>query len=224
MHFQQMISFTLIIMSLGHLMQQPTHALHETSISRVVLEFPSFVVPHHYEVSSTALPEIKAMGADFIGIHMLPDQFYFSQPAPGWINCAPYRVNRYGMAVSDSRPVYYGGNVTLNSNQFFNCLTEIRDDGGYEWYPDDSIFFNICEGNQTFETITQQYGTPSLFTHEYFFENISIANWREIIHEITSSISLYHPKYTSTDYAIQYIRARKSIKITDVQIIFHQLI
>ena len=57
------------------------------------LEISKYFIPHYYEISSEALSEIRAMGVEFIGIHMLPDNFYYTTP---WINCAPYRINRYG--------------------------------------------------------------------------------------------------------------------------------
>jgi hypothetical protein len=55
-----------------------------------------------------------------------------------------------------------------------------------------------------------------LFTHEYYLEAITTTNWREIIRQITSNISGYNPEYRSMDYAVQYVRAKNNIKITDV--------
>ena len=56
----------------------------------------------------------------------------------------------------------------------------------------------------------------SLFTHEQFFDSISEDDWREILDQITTSVSEYNPEYTSTDYAVKYIRAKTNLKITDV--------
>ena len=181
------------------------------------LMISKFFVPHFYEINSPALSEIKAMGGEFIGIHMLPDQSYFSDPVPMWINCAPYRINRNGLANSDKRPVYYGGNVNLNGNQFFNCVTEIRDDGGYEWYPDNDVINTTARGVRQLRRALNSMVLSTLFSHEYYFGNISSANWREILRRITSSIAGYSPEYVSMDYAVQYIRARNNIRIIDVQ-------
>lgn len=177
------------------------------------LKISKYFVPHWYEVSSAALPEIRAMGGEFLGIHMLPDNHYY--PCP-WLNCAPYRINRFGNA-ANTTPVYYGGYVNLNGIEFFNCLTEIRDDGGYEWYPDNNVVTTAARGIRHLRRSLNSMVLSSLFTHEYYFAPISTANWRETLHRITSSISEYNPEYTSTDYAVQYIRAKNNIRITNVR-------
>jgi hypothetical protein len=177
------------------------------------LKISKYFVPHYYEVSSEALPVIYAMGGEFIGIHMLPDNFYY-YPTP-WINCAPYRINRNGM--SDSQlPVYYGGYIELNGIDFFNCLTEIRDDGGYEWYPDNNVTTTVARGIRHLRRALNSMVLACLFTHEYYFAPISTTNWREIVGQITSAISGYDPEYTSMDYTVSYIRAKTNIRITNV--------
>jgi len=179
------------------------------------LSFSNYLVPHYYEISSEALPEIKAMGGDFIATHMLPDQHYYSEPTDLWLNCGPYRLNRNGYAVM-SRPVYYGGNVTLSGIEFFNCLTEIRDDGSYEWFPDNDVESTSARGIRHLRRSLNSMVLSSLFTHEYYITPITTVNWREILSRITSAISGYNPEYTSTDYAVRYIRARNNIRITNV--------
>ena len=177
------------------------------------LRISKYFVPHYYEVSSSALPEIRSMGGEFIGIHMLPDNFYY-YPTP-WINCAPFRINRDGM--SDSRsPVYYSGYLELNGIEFFNCVTEIRDDGGYEWYPDNNVTTTVARGIRHLRRSLNSMVLASLFTHEQFFVPISTANWREILDQITSAISGYNPEYKSMDYAVTYVRAKQNIRITNV--------
>jgi hypothetical protein len=177
------------------------------------LKISKYFVPHYYEVSSAALPEISAMGGEFIGIHMLPDNRYY--PCP-WLNCAPYRINRYGEA-ANTRPTYYGGYVHLNGIDFFNCVAEIRDDGGYEWFPDNNVNTTVARGIRHLRRSLNSMVLSSLFTHERFFEPISSANFREIISQITSAISVYNPEYKSMDYTVQYIRAKNNIRITNVK-------
>jgi hypothetical protein len=177
------------------------------------LKISKYFVPHYYEVSSEALPIIYAMGGEFLGIHMLPDNFYY-YPTP-WINCGPYRINRNGM--SDSRlPVYYGGYVQLNGINFFNCVTEIRDDGGYEWYPDNNVATTVARGIRHLRRSLNSMVLACLFTHEQFFVPINSTNWREILRQITSAISGYNPEYKSMDYAASYIRAKTNIKIINI--------
>ena len=177
------------------------------------LKISKYFVPHYYEVSSEALPVIHAMGGEFLGIHMLPDNFY-NYPTP-WINCAPYRINRNGMS-GQVCPVYYGGYVNLNGIEFFNCLTEIRDDGGYEWYPDDNVTTTVARGIRHLRRSLNSMVLACLFTHEQFFVPINSTTWRTILQQITSSISMYNPEYKSMDYAVQYIRAKNNIRITNV--------
>ena len=177
------------------------------------LKISKFFLPHYYEVSSEALPVIQAMGGEFLGIHMLPDNFYY-YPTP-WINCGPYRIDRNGM--SDSRlPVYYAGYLHLNGMEFFNCVTEIRDDGGYEWYPDNNVATTSARGIRHLRRALNSMVLATLFTHEHYFVPITSTNWREIIRQVTSAVSGYDPEYRSMDYAVQYIRAKSNIRITDV--------
>jgi hypothetical protein len=176
------------------------------------LKISKYFVPHYYEVSSEALPEIRAMGGEFLGIHMLPDNSYYETP---WLNCSPYRINRYGVAANNT-PVYYGGDVTLSGIKFFVCLTEIRDDGGYEWYPDNNVVTTVARGIRHLRRSLNSMVLSVLFTHEEFYSTISSTNFREELRQITSAISEYNPEYTSTDYAIQYIRAKNNIRITNV--------
>ncbi len=176
------------------------------------LEISNYIVPHYYEISSDALPEVRDMGVEFLAIQMLHDNDY---GAP-WINCAPFRVNRYGLS-HEVRPVYYGGKVTLNGINFFNCLTEIRDDGSYEWFPNNDVSSTASRGIRHLRRSINSMVMSSLFTHENFFNNITSTNFREILGELTSSISEYDPEYTSTDYAVQYIRAKTNLKITDIR-------
>jgi hypothetical protein len=164
------------------------------------LKFSKYLVPHFYEISSEALSEVRNLGAEFIATHMLPDQFYFASPSTPWINCGPYRINRYGNA-SGYVPVYYAGYVNLNGIEFFNCLIEITDDGGYEWYPDSDVTSTVARGIRHLLRSFHSMALASLFTHEYFLASISISNWREIISQITSNITEYNPEYRSTDYA-----------------------
>jgi len=56
---------------------------------------------------------------------------------------------------------------------------------------------------------------PTLFTHDDYLE-MSASSWRTIISGVTSALSSYAPEYRSMDYAVQYIRAKSNISITNV--------
>jgi hypothetical protein len=55
----------------------------------------------------------------------------------------------------------------------------------------------------------------TLFTHEYEL-NMGSTSWREILGSIKSAILSYNPEFRSMDYAVQYIRERNKIKVTNV--------
>ena len=185
------------------------------------LKISKYFIPHYYEVSSQALAGIQAMGGEFLGIHMLPDNLYFG--GPRWINCGPYRLNNDGPASNEYYPVYYGGYVNLSGRIFFNCLTEIRDDGTYEWYPDNDVTTTTARGIRHLRRALNSMVLPSLFTHERYFGAITSTNFREILRQITTSVSGYNPEYTTTDYAVKYIRAKTNIKITGIKEMVSQI-
>jgi uncharacterized protein GlcG (DUF336 family) len=176
------------------------------------LKVSKYLVPHYYEISAAALPQLHDAGIEFLGIHMLPDHPYYTS---SWINCGPYRINRNGID-DEARPVYYGANVNLSGIDFFNCITEIRDDGGYEWYPDNNIDSTAARGIRHLKRASDSMVLSTLFTHEYYFETMSNSNFREIIRIITSNLSMYNPDYKTIDYAAQYIRAKNNIRITGI--------
>ena len=178
------------------------------------LKISKYFIPHYYEISSTAFSEVRALGGEFIGTHMLPDNLYFG--GTPWLHCGPYRINRDGPASNEIWPVYYAGYVNFSGFSFFNCIAEIRDDGTYEWYPTSDVASTAARGIRHLRRSFNSMALSALFTHEHYLSDISTANWREILRQITTSVSEFNPEYTSTDYAVQYIRAKSNIRITNV--------
>ncbi|MBK7710162.1 MAG: hypothetical protein IPJ37_03765 [Bacteroidales bacterium] len=178
------------------------------------LKISKYFVPHYYEVSSSALSGIRAMGGEFLGIHAARQPLFWRFAMDTlWST----RLNNDGPASNEYYPVYYGGYVNLNGLVFFNCLTEIRDDGTYEWYPDNNVTTTAAGSIRHLRRAINSMVLPSLFTHERYFGDITATNFRDILSQITTSMSGYNPEYTSTDYAVQYIRATTNIKITNVR-------
>ena len=178
------------------------------------LKVSKYFIPHYYEISSTALSEVRALGGEFIGTHMLPDNFYIGDTP--WLHCGPYRINRDGPSSNETWPVYYAGYVNFSGFSFFNCISEIRDDGTYEWYPTSDVEATTARGIRHLRRSFNSMALASLFTHEHFLTDINTASWREIIRQITAEMAQYNPEYTSTDYAVQYIRAKANIRINSV--------
>ena len=203
------------------------------------LPISKYLVAHSYRIASEALPGISnqttGLGIEFIGIHQLPDANYYSA---SWLNCGPYRKSpRNGIAneeqnppVSYSRPVYYGDYVHWDYSgttyNFFNCVTEVRDEVGYDWTPTNHPAFQAENGIKTLRRALNSMVLTTLFTHEYqmgvIHDFVTPENFDASIHQITDAINneyqtpLYPYMYPTLDQAIQYVRAKYNMKITNV--------
>lgn len=183
------------------------------------LQMSNYLVPHHYLLTSDALAEIRSMGIEFIGTNIPCDRIPGLDYPGEWLMAGPFRIGRSGFGWQGT-PKFYADSVNWSGNDFFICLTEISDDGppgfGYEWYPNigtnDDV---IARGIRHLRRALDGMELPVLFTHEYYID-LSAENWRQILSEITNVISVYNPEYISTDDALQYVRARKNIKLEDV--------
>jgi hypothetical protein len=99
-------------------------------------------------------------------------------------------------------------------------LTEIQDDGGYEWFPEFNVTEAINRGVRHLRRAINSMALPTLFTHE---DRIWMTEpeWRQTMSGITSGLSAYYPEYnlqyTSIDDACTYIKAKEGIEITSVR-------
>ncbi len=177
------------------------------------LPLSKYVASHYYELDLDALEEMHNMGIEFIATHMP-----FSSPYHDWwLESGPYRTNRDVFERSSSTlPVYYADFISEGGYEFFNCVTEIRDDDGYEWVPrNDDIINSVAQGVRQLTRAMTSMVLPTLFTHQ---QNLGIteSNWREILRQIHAAMERFEPQYKSMDYAAQYIRARNNLIITNV--------
>jgi hypothetical protein len=176
------------------------HQAHNIPISK-------FVLAHYYELGSNAFAGLHNWGVEFVGLQMDPGQAY---GAP-WIMNGPFR--RYETGGSSSGvPEYYADFVHVPDhpefdNQFFNVVTEVRDDAGYEWYPSNDVPLSVGRGTRQLKRALDSMALATLFTHGYYPASITSDNWRTILHDITTNIAGYHPLYVTMDYAAQYVRA-----------------
>ena len=173
------------------------------------IKMSKYLVPHAYLLTFEALSEIRNMGIEYIGIPIPYDPV----PYPGDpLQCGPYRINR--LNGGGSGPIYYGGNVNWAGSDYFISLTEIRDEG-YEWYPTEDITTTTSRGVRILRRALNSMVLPTLFTHEY---NLLMEpdSWRLILSGVTSALSPYNPEYKSMDDAVQYIRAKENINITNI--------
>ena len=91
--------------------------------------------------------------------------------------------------------------------QFFNCVTEIRDDAGYEWYPSSDVAGTIGRGTRQTKRALDSMALATLFTHGYFMGDVGPESWRATLQGITDNLAPYNPIYVTLDYACQYVRA-----------------
>ena len=175
------------------------------------LTISKYFVPHWYLLAEESLIEIRNMGVEFIGTKIPYDPV----PYPGqWLQRGPYRINRSGWG-GQEMPLFYADSITWVGNQFFICMTEIGDDGGYEWFPTSDIASTTATGVRHLRRALDAMVIPTLFTHEDQL-NMSPQSWRQILGGVLSAISSYNPEQRSLDYAAQYARAKVNLKITNV--------
>lgn len=177
----------------------------------------SYVVPHYYEIGSNVFAGLRSWGVEFVATHMAPGSPYFGAGTP-WLNLGPYRL--YETDSADTVvPVAYADYLTVPghpefANSFFNCVTEIRDDAGYEWFPDSNVAVSIGRGTRQVKRAFDSMVLASLFTHEYYLQDISESAWRSTLSGIVSNLASYDPVYVTTDYACRYVRAKHGSRFT----------
>jgi hypothetical protein len=171
-----------------------------------------FVLPHYYEFGTNVFQGLSDWGVEFVGTMMNPGNGY---GAP-WIMNGPYRLYETGGS-SGGRPVYYADFMDIPDfdEQFFNCVTEIRDDAGYEWYPSSDVAGSIGRGTRQTIRALDSMALATLFTHGYFLPGIPTDSWRAILQGITDNLAEYDPIYVTMDHACQYVRAMHTSDITD---------
>ena len=166
-----------------------------------------FMLPHYYEIGTNAFQGLANWGVEFIGTQQNPGTGY---GAP-WIMNGPFRKYETGGS-SAGVPQYYADFMTIPNHpefngRFFNCVTEIRDDAGYEWYPDNDVAGSIGRGTRQSKRALDSMALATLFTHGYYPISITPDNWRAMLRGITENLAPYNPIYVTMDYACQYIRA-----------------
>ncbi|MBE7436701.1 MAG: DUF4082 domain-containing protein [Anaerolineales bacterium] len=178
-----------------------------------------YVLPHYYEFGSNVFQGLSNWGVEFVGTQMEPGNGY---GAP-WIMNGPFREYETGGS-SSGLPMYYADFMTVPGHpefdgQFFNCVTEIRDDAGYEWYPNlGDVAGTIGRGTRQTKRALDGMQLATLFTHGYFVSGSwgasAPANWRAILQGIMNNLSAYEVEPVTIDYACRYIRATTTSNIT----------
>ncbi|MCS6847855.1 MAG: hypothetical protein RMN52_09090 [Anaerolineae bacterium] len=182
------------------------HVRHGIPISK-------YAVPHWYEMGQNVAGHLRdRWGVEFVcKIQDIDAPLAAEQP---WLPLAPFRLHEppgachFDTSRRSGRPVYYADFVNFGGRQFFNCVTEIRDDAGYEWAPDDDVSETVGRGVRQLRRALDSMVLPVLFTHETdYIYKISPVAWEAEIKQITAAIRNYEPVFLTMDEAVRYVRA-----------------
>jgi hypothetical protein len=178
-----------------------------------------YVLPHNYQFGSNSFHGMADWGVEFVGTIVMPDDPEMGSP---WIPLGPFRkyessLGQYG------NPFTYADFMTIPNHsdldgKFFDCMTEIRDENGYEWYPNmgnvsASIGHGVAQVRRAWDAMTMGV----LFTHgQYIDAQVAASpdNWRAILQGVLSGLADYNPEIVTTDYACQYMRATVTSTLT----------
>jgi hypothetical protein len=167
----------------------------------------SYVVPHYYEIGENALPGLVARGARFVATHMTPGQPY---GAP-WLAAGPYRRGTNGPSMA---PLAVAYNDVLDrgpsaiGGRLHACVTEIRDEGGYEWYPTPQVSVTTDRGLRQLRRALDSRVIATLFTHGYFVPPIGASRWQTILQTIVAGVDHYAPRQMTMDDACALARGQ----------------
>ena len=169
-----------------------------------------FVVPHYYEFGTNVFAGLQAWGVQYVGTVLEPGRAYSYTTGP-WLQGGPYRSFESGVSGS-SAPLYYADFLDVPGHpewagQFFNCVTEIRDDNNYEWYPSNDVASTIGRGTRQLTRAFDSRALGTLFTHQSYIQAVSSANWGSIMQGISANIAGYGALSMTMDDACQYVRA-----------------
>lgn len=187
------------------------HTQNQIPISKVV-------VPHYYEIGTNVFQGLADWGVEFVITPMTPGQPYGADR----LAVAPFQLYATPCGSSCGLPIYLADELPVPGHpefdgQFHVIMTEIRDLGGYEWYPSDDPGYlqdTIDRGVAQLKRALDGMELATIFTHEEFIQNITPENWTAILAGVTAGISSYAPEYVTLDDAARYVRAVLHSRIT----------
>lgn len=177
------------------------------------LAISRYAVAHWYELGgNTAAPMADRWGVEFVGAAQDADAPMRDETP--WLRLGPFRrhdqpgTSMFEPRLRGDRPLYYADFVTLGGRRLFNCLTEIRDDAGYEWAPDADVAATAARGVRQLRRALDSMALAVLFTHEaQFVREIPPAAWDEALARVAAGIAAYRPILVTLDEGARYVRA-----------------
>lgn len=189
------------------------------------LPMSKYFLAHYYEMGSNIIPHVsKNWQMEFIGMNKAINTPYADSVL--WLKAAPFRLNEKPGTVTNNgrlrglKAVYYSDFVNISGHSFFNSLTEIRDDAGYEWAPDNQTETSAARGVRQLKRALSSMALAVLFTHETdFIYKIKPESWELQLQIISDGIKLYNPIMLTMDDALKIVRAHKtsSLKSSEIQ-------
>lgn len=180
------------------------------------LPMSTYFLAHWYEMGSNIIPHVsQKWGMEYIGMNKAINTPYVGSIP--WLKGGPFRLyENPGSTTNTSKAIYYADFVDINGNKFFNSITEIRDDYGYEWAPDNNTEISAARGVRQLKRALSSMALASLFTHEtdYIFR-IKPESWEEQLMLISKGISDYNPMMVTIDEALKIVRAHKTSHLSE---------
>ncbi len=177
-----------------------------------------YFVAHYYEMSSNIIEHVSTQwGMEFVAQNKALDNPW--SDSVKWVKQGPFRryeqpgTNTDNETLRGNRPIYYADFTNLAGYPFFNCITEIRDNAGYEWAPDNNNEASAGRGITQLRRALSSMCLGVLFTHETdFIYLIDPKNWDWQLKTITKAVSEFNPLYLTIDDALEIVRAMKTSK------------
>jgi hypothetical protein len=194
-------------------------AVDEWYQAHAPLPISPYAVAHWYEMGRNVMAHVREQWhAEFIG--KTQDANLPLTIQTSWLKSGPFRrYEQPGTAGPAAvrrgrRPVYYADFINLDGQQFFNCVTEIRDDAGYEWQPDQDVAATVGRGVRQLRRAFDSMALAVLFTHETdYIYKISPDAWADEIAQVAAGIAAYNPIYVTLDEGIRYVRATRTSQL-----------
>jgi len=166
----------------------------------------SYVVPHFYQISTSAFGGLSNWGVKCIGTQMEPGRYY----GDPWLKIGPFRKYEDGVS-SSNLPVYYADFITVPGfpefdGQFFNLVTEPRDIR-YDWADFPELARSIELATNLVKRGLDSMAVATFFTHEYNITPVPTERWRAVLQGLVNNVAAYNPIYVDMDYACEYARA-----------------
>jgi hypothetical protein len=188
------------------------------------LPMSDYFIAHWYEMGANVMEHVsKKWGMDFIAQNKAINMPWHDTVP--WVKQGPFRLHESpGTSTNNpsrenrgTNPVYYADFTDMAGQRFFNCFTEIRDDAGYEWAPDNDVEATAGRGIRQITRALGSMAMAVLFTHETdYIYLISPENWERELKLISDGISGYKPMYLTSDEALKIVRATRTSQIDQV--------